>query len=611
MNRPETIEETAALVDEAGGRGIAVRVDHLVPDEVRALVARIEDEQGALHVLANDIWGATKMEWSKTVWESDLDYGLRTLRLGVDTHAITSHFAVPLLLKTPGGLVVEVTDGTDEYNATHYRVSFFYDLAKAAVNRMAFALAHELKPHAAPAIADVLGVQLAVAPGLGDGGSRLRRVLASGRWRAACRVPARTRRPIPLLFVAALSAAPGILFAQGGIPLGPEFRINTYTTGHQSFPAVASDSAGNFVVVWHGRDAGYNDYGIYAQRYASTGAPLGGEFRVNSYTTQQQRYPSVASDSAGNFVVVWQSLFQNSNDYGVFAQRYASSGAPLGPEFRVNTYTLANKFFARVASDPAGNFVVVWQSFFQEGTNFGIYAQRYSATGAPLGGEFRVNTYTTDYQGSASVASDSAGNFVVVWLSLGQDGSGAGVFAQRYASTGTPLGGEFRVNTFTPNHQALPAVASDAAGNFVVAWESTPNQDGNGPGVFAQRYSSSGIPLGGEFRVNTYTAYEQNYPSVATDPAGNFVVVWQSYQDGIGYGVFGQRYASTGLPLGGEFRVNSYTFHHQRYPAVAANSAGAFVVVWDSYSEDGAAGGIFGQRYNMIVPVELLDFTVE
>jgi NAD(P)-dependent dehydrogenase (short-subunit alcohol dehydrogenase family) len=152
MNRPETIEETAALVDEAGGRGIAVQVDHLVPEEVRALVTRIEGEQGSLHVLVNGIWGATKMEWDKSVWESDLEYGLHTLRLGVDTHVITSHFALPLLIKTPGGLVVEVTDGTDEYNATNYRVSFFYDLAKASVNRMAFAMAHELQPYGATAV---------------------------------------------------------------------------------------------------------------------------------------------------------------------------------------------------------------------------------------------------------------------------------------------------------------------------------------------------------------------------------------------------------------------------------------------------------------------------
>lgn len=152
MDRPETIEETAALVDQAGGHGIAVRVDHLVPDEVRALVERIREEQGALHILVNDIFGATKMEWSKTVWESDLEYGLHSLRLAVDTHAITSHFAIPLLLETPGGLIIEVTDGTDEYNAKNYRVSFFYDLAKASVNRMAFALAHEVGSRGATAL---------------------------------------------------------------------------------------------------------------------------------------------------------------------------------------------------------------------------------------------------------------------------------------------------------------------------------------------------------------------------------------------------------------------------------------------------------------------------
>jgi NAD(P)-dependent dehydrogenase (short-subunit alcohol dehydrogenase family) len=153
MNRPETIDETAELVDRAGGTGIAVQVDHLVPDEVDRLIQRIRSEQGRLHVLVNDIWGGTRMEWNKTVWESDLDYGLRTMRLGIDTHAITSHFALPLLIETPGSLVVEVTDGTAGYNATNYRVSFFYDVVKNAVNRMAFALAHELKPHGGTAVA--------------------------------------------------------------------------------------------------------------------------------------------------------------------------------------------------------------------------------------------------------------------------------------------------------------------------------------------------------------------------------------------------------------------------------------------------------------------------
>lgn len=152
MSRPETIEETAALVEAAGGRAIAVQVDHLDREQVRALVDRIGREQGRLDLLVNDIFGATKIEWNKSVWESDLDYGLHLLRLAVDTHAITSHFAIPLLLKTPGGLVVEVNDGTADYNGSRYRNSFFYDLAKAAVQRMGFALGHELQPHGATAL---------------------------------------------------------------------------------------------------------------------------------------------------------------------------------------------------------------------------------------------------------------------------------------------------------------------------------------------------------------------------------------------------------------------------------------------------------------------------
>jgi NAD(P)-dependent dehydrogenase (short-subunit alcohol dehydrogenase family) len=152
MNRPETIEETAELVDRAGGRGIPVEVDHLMPERVRALIERIAAEHGRLDILVNDMFGATHIEWNKTVWESDLAYGLHMLRLAVDTHAITSHFALPLLIKNPGGLVIEVGDGTNDYNSTRYRNSFFYDLTKAAVLRMAFALGHELRPHGATAV---------------------------------------------------------------------------------------------------------------------------------------------------------------------------------------------------------------------------------------------------------------------------------------------------------------------------------------------------------------------------------------------------------------------------------------------------------------------------
>jgi NAD(P)-dependent dehydrogenase (short-subunit alcohol dehydrogenase family) len=153
-DRPETIEETAALVDAAGGEGIAVAVDHLQPERVEALVQRIDAEQGRLDVLVNDIWGGEKLlQWNAPVWEHDLDGGLRMLRLAIDTHLITSHFALPLLIRRPGGLLVEMTDGTREYNDVNYRNSVFYDLAKAAVLRLAFAQAKELEPHRCTAVA--------------------------------------------------------------------------------------------------------------------------------------------------------------------------------------------------------------------------------------------------------------------------------------------------------------------------------------------------------------------------------------------------------------------------------------------------------------------------
>jgi len=153
-DRPETIEETAELVTAAGGAGIAVAVDHLEASEVEALVQRIDAASGRLDVLVNDVWGGERLfEWDTPVWEHDLAKGLRMLRLAIDTHLITSHFALPLLIRKPGGLVVEMTDGTREYNAEHYRVSAFYDLAKTAVIRLAFAQGEELAPHGCAAVA--------------------------------------------------------------------------------------------------------------------------------------------------------------------------------------------------------------------------------------------------------------------------------------------------------------------------------------------------------------------------------------------------------------------------------------------------------------------------
>src|SRR3954454_6610026 len=152
-DRPETIEETAELVTEAGGGGIAVPTDQLESDQVRALVERIDAEQGRLGVLVNDVWGGERLfEWDTPVWEHDLANGLRLLRLAIDTHLVTSHHLLPLLIRRPGGLLVEVTDGTAAYNAEHYRINAFYDLAKTSAIRLAWGLAKELAPHGATAV---------------------------------------------------------------------------------------------------------------------------------------------------------------------------------------------------------------------------------------------------------------------------------------------------------------------------------------------------------------------------------------------------------------------------------------------------------------------------
>ncbi len=161
-DRPETIEETAELVTKLGGNGIAVPTDHLVPSEVKALAERVQNEFGKIDVLVNDIWGAELLkggpaDWNTPVWELDLEKGLRILRLAIDTHIITSKYLLPLLISQPGGLVVEMTDGTTKYNASHYRISIYYDLAKVAVNRLAFSQGHELAPYGATAVAITAG----------------------------------------------------------------------------------------------------------------------------------------------------------------------------------------------------------------------------------------------------------------------------------------------------------------------------------------------------------------------------------------------------------------------------------------------------------------------
>ena len=229
--------------------------------------------------------------------------------------------------------------------------------------------------------------------------------------------------------------------------------------------------------------------GVLQEGLAQQAYPIGTEFQVNTVVSSSQENPSIAMDSDGDFVVAWQSYGQDGSLTGIYAQRYYVSGSPQGAECLVNTYVTQYQNFPSIAMDSDGDFVIAWESGFftgvgQDGSLYGIYAQRYNAEGVAQGTEFQVNTYTTGRQLQPSVAMDNDGDFVITWLSKGQDGSDYGVYAQRYNAAGVAQGTEFQVNTYTTNYQLNSSVAMDSDGDFVIAWESS-SQDGSTNGIFA------------------------------------------------------------------------------------------------------------------------------
>jgi hypothetical protein len=385
--------------------------------------------------------------------------------------------------------------------------------------------------------------------------------------------------------------------ARGQTPVGAEFQVNTVAAGDQEQAAVAADDDGDFVVVWSSSGEDGSSSGVFARRFDAAGVAQGGAFQVNVHVTLAQYRPSVAMDDDGDFVVVWASDGQDGSSHGIFARRFDSSGVAQGLETQVNTVTAFSQNFPAVAMDADGDFVVAWQSY-HDGSGVGIFAQRFDAAGVAQDGEFQVNTFTAGYQAYPTVAMDDAGAFVVAWDSDDQDGDDDGIFAQRYDASGAPVGGELQVNTTTDSDQTTPSAAMDGDGDFVVAWKSL-GQDGAGNGIFAQRFDSMGAPQGDEIQVNSRTDSDQIQPQAAIDDEGNFVVVWNSFlQDGAVGGIFGQLFDSSGAARGAEFPVNTTTFLDQAFPSAAMDADGDFVVAWESSFQDGDQGGIFAQRFS-------------
>jgi hypothetical protein len=313
-----------------------------------------------------------------------------------------------------------------------------------------------------------------------------------------------------------------------GAKIGLEFQVNTFTPDNQAHPDVASDAGGDFVVVWTSYYQNSLPRSIRGQRFNPNGVTVGGEFRASG-TTDYGTFPRVAMNRDGAFVVVWSNKYKDGDATGVSGQLFDSSGTKVGSEFQVNTYTTGYQFIPAVAMDKFGAFIVAWISDRQDGSSLGVFAQRFDSAGSKAGPEFRVNTYTTGYQGDPAVATDPSGGFVVVWESHDQGGSPVSSFGQRFDRTGAKLGTEFPVPTSNPG--GMPTVAAMSPGGFVVTWH---GDDGSGYGIFGQRFDGSGTKVGSEFQINSYTTGNQFLPAVASDARGGFVATWiaEGNQDG-------------------------------------------------------------------------------
>src|SRR5262249_23499810 len=283
------------------------------------------------------------------------------------------------------------------------------------------------------------------------------------------------------------------------------------------------DPNGEFTDVWvaiAGTFPPFADTGIYGQRFSASGAKLGGEFQVNTDTTATEwGEPSVAKDSAGNFIVVWSA--KSGSDTGIFGRRFDSAGSPLGDEFQISP-TGNGPSSPSVAFDASNNFVVVW-------AHFDILGQRYDSTGNPVGGQFQANTGTTAQSRYPNVAIGPAGDFVVAWArpceSYTSCTSNPGVFARRFDNSANPTGGEIDVTKFQTTNPGIqhghPSLAMDAHGNFAVAWEGWDEDgDGSSGGVFVRAFDNAGFPRSGRVPVNTYTTGLQEVPTVGMDDAG-------------------------------------------------------------------------------------------
>lgn len=370
---------------------------------------------------------------------------------------------------------------------------------------------------------------------------------------------------------------------------GNEFLVNTDTKGHSNITAI---SDGGFVITWQS-NYDENIPAVRAQRYDANGNSVNDEFLVNIDNIESVD-ESVTALNDGGFLVTYTA--PGGIGLSTFAQRYNSDGSINGDKLQPNTswYTVDSNS----TSLNDGGFVIIWTA--RDGGPTGIHAQRYNSDGSKNGDEFRVNTSFImpeqwDLDGSVTALDD--GGFVIAWESDGQDGDGYGVYAQRYNSDGSKNAGEFRVNTETTGSQHNPDITTLNDGGFLVTWSGFGSGDDSG--IYAQLYNSDGNKNGLEFRVNTYTTDQQHSPAATTLNDGGFVITWESFDsDGdFRFGIYAQIYDSKGNRVGAELQVDIYNATAPDKPSITALNDGGFVITWESDKDSPLSNNVYAQRY--------------
>lgn len=374
--------------------------------------------------------------------------------------------------------------------------------------------------------------------------------------------------------------------------------------GESDRTRVATNASGDFVVVWSVLSFASFTSEIYARAYTSSGAPRGPQFQVNTTTAENQETPAVAMAADGSFVIVWDSYGNDGNDHGIFAQRYGSKGVPLGGEFQVNSITTANQFKPNVAMAADGTFVTSWVMRGDSLATNGIYTRRFRANGTPFAAETRVSGRDSD---TTAVALDDHGDYVVTWASYNSGGTAKwDVYARRYSGA-TANGGEFLVNATTADFQVDPAAAMDAAGNFVIVWQSK-NQDGSGYGIYGRRYSSAGT-ASNEFRAYLNgTAGDQTHAEVAMDAQGDYTITWDSFDpNGPNQYVeaLARRFTADGAGQGGSFSISGVTTSNQQHAGVALDADGDIVTAWIAHDNTTFSENIAARRFAGAEPVDV------